>query len=316
MCFAIKMRNTAHKHSLTLAGFLVTLLGSALFSTKAIFVKLAFANTGIDAVTLLFLRMAFSLPFYLLAAYVVARHNAAVRLTRKQWFVTILLGLCSYYLSSLFDFIGLQYISAGLERLVLFLYPTFAVLINLFFFKQPIFRNQWLALLLTYLGIGLAFLGEVRIEAGKAHFWWGSFCIFLCSITYATYIAGSGRVIPQIGSNRFTAYAMLSATLGVFLHFLLANSSVAPLLHRTFLWYGLLLAVVATVLPTFLIAQGMKRIGSNNVAIISSIGPVSTILQAHYVLNEKITAVQTMGTGLVVAGILLLGKPSKKVLED
>lgn len=310
------MNSTAHKHSLTLAGFLITLLGSVLFSTKAIFVKLAFANTGIDAVTLLFLRMLISLPFYLVAAYLAMRHKAAIHLTRKQWIATVSLGLCSYYLSSLFDFIGLQYISAGLERLVLFLYPTFAVLINLFFFKQPIFRNQWVALGLTYLGIGTAFLGEVRIEAGNANFWWGSFCIFLCSVTYATYIAGSGRVIPQIGSNRFTAYAMLSATLGVFLHFLFANGSVTPLLHQTFLWYGLLLSVVATVAPTFLIAQGMKRIGSNNVAIISSIGPVSTILQAHYVLNERITQAQTAGTVLVVAGILLLARRPKKVLED
>jgi drug/metabolite transporter (DMT)-like permease len=311
-----KMKNSTQKPSLTLAGLLITLLGSILFSTKAIFVKHAFATTGVDAVTLLALRMAFSLPFYLTAAFVVSRKSAAANLTAKQWAVTIFLGICSYYLSSLFDFIGLQYISAGLERLILFLYPTFAVLINLFFFKQMIYRAQWLALLLTYVGIGIAFFGEVRIEAGNSQFWWGSFCVFLCSVTYAVYIAGSGRIIPVIGSNRFTAYAMLSATIGVFLHFLAARGSVVPLFDNAFLFYGLLLSVVATVVPSFLIAQGMKRIGSNNVAIISSIGPVSTIIQAHYVLGEKIFAEQIAGTLLVVAGILLLSwKRPKKVLE-
>jgi drug/metabolite transporter (DMT)-like permease len=311
------MNNAPHKHSLNAAGFFITLLGSVLFSTKAIFVKRAFAATGVDAVTLLALRMAFSLPFYLLAAYFVSRHKAAVPLTKRQWIATILLGLFGYYLSSLLDFVGLQYISAGLERLILFLYPTFVVLINLFVFRQPIFRKQWLALALTYLGIGLAFFGEVRIEAGSGQFWWGSFCVFLCSITYAIYIAGSGKVIPSVGSNRFTAYAMLSATLGVFLQYLTTRGSVGLMFGKAILPYGILLAVVATVAPTFLIAQGMKRIGSNNVAIISSVGPVATILQAHYVLGEKITTEQIVGTVLVIAGVLLLSrKRPKKVLVD
>src|SRR5690606_2410017 len=117
-------------------------------------------------------------------------------LSKKQWGVTLLLGIFGYYLSSLFDFIGLQYISAGLERLILFLYPTFAVLINLFFFKQAIFKNQWLALALTYLGIGIAFLGEVQLEAGNPQFWWGSLCVFICAVTYAIYLSGSGKIIP------------------------------------------------------------------------------------------------------------------------
>lgn len=228
----------------------------------------------------------------------------------------LVLGVFGYYLSSLFDFIGLQYISAGLERLLLFLYPTFAVLINLFFYKQPVHRGQWFALLLTYVGVAVAFLGEVHIEAGSNGFWWGSFCVFLCSLTYAFYIAGSGRLIPVIGSNRFTTYALLTATVCVFLHFLFSKGSVGHLFTPAILPYGILLALVATVLPTFLLAQGMKRIGSNNVAIVSSIGPVSTILQAHFFLGEKMFAEQIIGTLLVLAGILLLSwRRPKKVLE-
>jgi drug/metabolite transporter (DMT)-like permease len=310
------MEKIAEKRTLTLAGFLITFLGALLFSTKAILVKKAFSATSVDAVTLLTLRMAFSLPFYVAAAFLIRRQKKAVPLSKAQWALTILLGIFGYYLSSLFDFIGLQYISAGLERLILFLYPTFAVLINLFFFKQAIYKNQWLALALTYLGIGIAFLGEVRLEAGNPQFWWGSLCVFICAVTYAIYLSGSGKIIPRIGSNTFTAYAMLAATGGVFLHYLVTNGSLAPLLNRAILPYGILLAIFATVIPSFLLAHGMKRIGSNNVAIISGIGPVSTILQAHWVLNEPILTEQIIGTTLVIAGIFILSrKPEKKVLE-
>lgn len=310
------MEKIAEKRSVTLAGFLITFLGAILFSTKAILVKKAFFSTRVDAVTLLTLRMAFSLPFYVVAAFVVSSNSGTVSMTRKQWGLTFIIGIFGYYLSSLFDFIGLQYISAGLERLILFLYPTFAVLINRFFFGQAIYKNQWLALLLTYLGIGIAFFGEVRLEAGNSQFWWGSFCVFICSVTYAIYLAGSGKIIPHIGSNRFTAYAMLSATVGVFLHYIITKGSVSFMPDNSILPYGILLAVFATVIPSFLLAQGMKRIGSNNAAIISSIGPVSTILQAHFILGEKIFVEQLIGTVLVICGILLLGrKASKKVLD-
>jgi drug/metabolite transporter (DMT)-like permease len=283
-----------------------------LFSTKAIIVKKAFADLHIDALTLLALRMAFSLPFYLAAAFLVGSRQASVSLTRKEWIYTIALGLFGYYLSSLFDFLGLQYISAGLERLILFLYPTFAVLINRFAFGQPMYRNQVLALALTYLGIGIAFFGELNIDSGNPHFFWGSFLIFLCSITYAIYIAGSGRIIPRVGAARFTAYALLSSTTGVLVHFFLKGDY--SYLHggTGLIWYGLLLALVATVIPTFLLSYALNKTGANNVAIISSIGPVSTILQAHYVLGEPIHAGQLIGTALVLGGVLLLGRKGGK----
>src|SRR3954452_18271615 len=149
---------------ISIAGFLITLLGAILFSTKAIIVKTAFNTVHIDALTLLTLRMVFSLPFYLLAAFVSSRKKDNRRLTGKQWWTVLVLGLCGYYLSSLFDFIGLQYISAGLERLILFLYPTFAVLINAYFFSQKMSQIQKVALLLTYLGIATAYYGELKID--------------------------------------------------------------------------------------------------------------------------------------------------------
>ncbi|HVZ55172.1 MAG TPA: DMT family transporter [Chitinophagaceae bacterium] len=299
----------------SLSGFLITLAGAVLFSTKAILVKLAFGHTQVDALTLLTLRMLFSLPFYLLAAWLGSARQTASRLSRRQWVQVITLGLFGYYLSSLFDFLGLQYISAGLERLILFLYPTFAVLINAFVFRQRITPVQRWALVLTYAGILLAYLGELHLDTGTSHFFGGSLLIFACSITYSIYIAGSGRLIPQVGATQFTAYAMLAASAGVFLHFAISGKVSSLIGSPAYAWYGLALAILATVIPSFMLSAGMKKIGSNNVAIISAIGPVSTIVQANLVLGERIFAAQILGTLLVILGVVLIGWRSGKNLE-
>ncbi len=289
-------------------GFLVTFIGAVLFSTKAIIVKKAFADIKIDALTLLTLRMIFSLPFYIIAALFIHQKKDKAHLTQTQWFQVIALGLFGYYMSSFLDFVGLQYVSAGLERLILFLYPSFVVLINTFYFRQKITRIQQWALMLTYTGIGLAYIGEFNADFNNGMFLWGSFLIFLCAVTFAVYIVGSGKLIPVIGATRFTAYAMLSSTAGVLIHFTLKHNGQLSHLNAADNWkYGILLAVIATVIPSFMISSGLKRIGSNNVAIISSIGPVSTIIQAHLILGERILISQVIGTILVIAGVLLIG---------
>jgi len=240
-------------------------------------------------------------------ALLAANKKDNARLTSRQWTGVITIGMFGYYISSLFDFVGLQYISAGLERLILFLYPTFTVLINAFVYKQKIRGVQQLALTLTYAGIALAYYGELHVDTSNPNFLWGSFLIFLCSITYSIYIVGSGRLIPAVGPAKFTAYAMLSATAGIFIHFLI-KGDYHTLDSGAGLWgYGILLAILATVIPSLLISNGMKRIGSNNVAIISGIGPVSTIIQAHFILGEPIFLEQIIGTLLVVTGVLLIG---------
>jgi drug/metabolite transporter (DMT)-like permease len=298
--------NAAARPTIPIAGFLITLLGAILFSTKAIIVKLAFGATHTDALTLLTLRMVFALPFYVVAAFLVSGQKTNVRMTGQQWLLVAGVGMCGYYISSLLDFIGLQYVSAGLERLILFLYPSFVVFINALVFKQRITNIQKWALLLTYSGIAIAYLGELSIDTSKQGLYFGSFMVFLCAITYSIYIAGSGKIIPLVGANKFTAYAMLAATAGIFVHFAIAGNGQVLATGKALWGYGLLLAVVATVLPTFIISQGLKSIGSNNVAIISGVGPVSTILQAHFFLNEPIFASQIFGTVLVVFGVLLL----------
>jgi drug/metabolite transporter (DMT)-like permease len=295
-----------------LAGFLISFTGAILFSTKAIIIKKAFQTTSVDALTLLTLRMLFSLPFYILAALIGRNRSPATpRMNARQWLWVVVLGILGYHLSSYFDFVGLQYISAGLERLILFLYPSFAVLINALAFGQRISRVQVGALLLTYTGIGIAYFGELKIDTGNAHFYWGSFLVFLCSITYAFYLAGMGRIVTVLPPAKFTTYSMLVAIGGVFLHFLVrgwvSGDFKVPAASHNLWTYGVLLALFATVIPSFMLSAGMKRIGANNAAIVTSIGPVSTILQAHFILGDPIFAEQVIGTLLVIAGVLLTG---------
>ncbi len=305
--------NGANTRSILLKGFLISFTGAILFSTKAILVKLAFRYTHTDALTLLTLRMLLSLPFYLLAAFWGSKQLNNTKMTQKQWLWVILLGLLGYYLSSFFDFVGLQYISAGLERLILFLYPSFSVLINSAAFKQRISKAQYWALGLTYTGIGIAYFGELKIDTANPNFYWGSLLVFLCAVTYAFYLSGTGRMVPLLGAAKFTTYSMLSATTAVLLHFFIKQAAgsqpslpIGP--GSGLLWgYGIALALIATVIPSFMLSAGMRRIGANNAAIVTSVGPVSTILQAHFFLGDKIFPEQVIGTALVIVGVLLIG---------
>ncbi|MBX9732990.1 MAG: DMT family transporter [Chitinophagaceae bacterium] len=304
------------KRSYQLAGFIFALAGAILFSTKAILVKLAFMHTGIDAVSLLALRMAFSLPFYLAAAWLGNKQENKTHLSYQQIGWIIALGIFGYYLSSLFDFIGLQYVSAGLERLILFLYPTFAVLLNTFLFKVALKRIQLIALALSYAGIGIAYFAEIQTDFAIPGFYYGSFMIFLCAITYSFYLVGTGKLVQAAGATRYTAYAMLAASAGVFIHFLFTRSISNIHFSPTLLYYAIALALIATVIPSFLMSVGMKRIGSNNVSIITSIGPVSTIIQAYFLLGEKILFLQIAGTTLVIAGVVLIGWQTQNNQKD
>ncbi len=299
--------NGAKRSSLFLTGFLLSIGGAILFSTKAIWVKLAFSNTGVDALTLLSLRMLLALPFYLVAAWFSGKKESAQQLNKKDWFWIIALGVLGYYLSSLFDFIGLQYISAGLERLILFLYPTFAVLLNTMIFKSTITKIQIFALALTYTGIGIAYYAELGTIHHNPQFYFGSFMVFLCAVTYSFYLVGTGKMVVKAGATRYTAYAMLAATAGVFTHFIVQQQWSKVNMSTQLWWYGAALAVIATVIPSFMMSSGMKKIGSNNASIITSIGPVSTIIQAAIFLNEPILLEQILGTILVIIGVVLIG---------
>ena len=234
--------------------------------------------------------------------------------TKSTYVYACLVGILGYYMSSLFDFIGLQYVSASIERIILFLYPTLAVLINLLIFKVAISTKQWIAIFLTYIGIGLAYWGEFNQIPDSESFLFGTWMILLCAITYAFYLVGSGKIIPKIGAPQFTSLSMLAASVGIFIHYIVEHGTDLnqivnlPILHSSNLIYVIALALIATVIPSFLISGGMKRIGSNDLAIITSIGPVSTLIQARWILGEPFSIEQVVGTILVIIGVLLVKK--------
>ena len=295
-------------------GFLWAVLGTILFSTKAILIKLCFKSTNIDASSLLMLRMLFSLPFYAIAMWYFFANQQIKKVKASTYFAACLIGILGYYMSSLFDFIGLQYVSASIERIILFIYPTLAVLLNLFIFKVAITKRQWLAILITYLGIGLAYWGELNQIPDTKMFFFGTWMILLCAVTYAFYLVGSGKIIPKIGAPQFTSLSMLAASLGIFIHYYVKHgqdiTSIIdmPILNTSSLYYVIGLALISTVIPSFLMSGGMKRIGSNDLAIITSIGPVSTLFQARWVLNEAFSWEQILGTVFVLVGVMLVKK--------
>lgn len=297
------------KRAIFVRGVIIALLGAVLFSTKAIFVKLAYRDTSVDALTLLAWRMIFSAPFFIGAAFLSSRRESNTPFTVQQWIAIAIVGCLGYYVSSLLDFAGLQFVSAGIERLILFSYPTFALLMSAVLFRQSVKPLQWLALVMTYGGLALAFFHEVdTATSANANFVAGAIMIFICSITYAMYMVGSGRLIPQVGASKFNSYAMSFAALGVMTHFFVVSKSSLIGLPMSVYGYSFVMAIFATVVPSYLVAYSIRQIGSGNAAIISSIGPVSTLFLAYVFLAESITIWQLMGTAFILGGVLLIGK--------
>src|SRR6478609_3515519 len=293
---------TSSRHSTNfISGIVICLLGAICFSSKAIFVKAAYRDTPVDAVTLLALRMLFSLPFFVLSATYSSRKTDNVKFTTKQWLGVAVIGCMGYYVSSLLDFLGLQYISAGMERLILFVYPTLVLLISSLLLKERIKKLQWVAVAVTYAGLLLAFVNEADFQSGgNSHFVLGSLLILACAFTYATYIVGSGRLIPVLGAAKFNSYAMSFACIAVLAHFFITSDGSLLHLSPSVYYYSLIMAVLSTVIPSYLVSEGIKRIGSDNAAIVGSIGPVSTILQAYFILDEPIRALQVAGTVFIL----------------
>ncbi len=291
---------------------LLVFVGAILFSTKAILVKLGY-RYDVDGVTLLALRMLFSLPLYIGALYWLNRQKQkqATNISRKEWFYAFLLGITGYYLASLMDFLGLQYISASIERLILFTYPTMVLIFSVIFFRQHIKGIQVFALLLTYLGITLALIDDVGWEANPK-FFLGAFFVFLSAFFFALYILFGGQLVQKFGTLRFTATVMLSASVAVLSHHLIVNGWNFFDLPFPVYIYGLLMALFATFFPSFMVSEGLRQIGSSNTAIISSIGPVSTILLAYIFLEERLSNWQWLGTALVIAGVLVISLQKKK----
>lgn len=284
-------------------GILLGLLGIVLFSSKAVMVKLAY-EYHVDALSMLLLRMLFAFPFYIVIALLYRNKKSKEDITRKDYTWVFVFGFVGYYLASYFDFVGLTYIKASLERIILFLYPTIVLVLNRLFLKKPISKLQKGAILLTYLGIVIAFWDEVSISGNTTYI--GGAFILLSAITYASYLVGSGWLIPKFGVVKFTSYAMLISCFCVFVHYSLMSE--ASILGHTWQIYllGFLIAIFATVIPSYLVSISIKMINSSNFAIVAGAGPISTIILAAIFLNEKLTLLQLFGALIVVIGILLV----------
>ncbi len=291
-------------------GVLLVLVASFCFAIKGVFIKIAYQH-GADTITILALRMIFSMPFFAFVAIQLALKNGGLNVSRRQWAWVLGLGITGYYGASFLDFESLNYISAALERILLFVYPTFVLFINAIFRKKPVTKLQWFALMLTYSGIFLAFIENID-SAQQKNIMLGAFWVISSGLVYAIYLVGNDKIIPQIGAEKFTALAMLAATLPTVLHCFALNQ--LKIWHHDKVVYqiGFLLATVATVFPTFVISEGIKRIGSSNTSIVASIGPVFTIILATTILDEVITPIQIFGTALVLLGVFLIGWRGKR----
>ncbi|HSI96667.1 MAG: DMT family transporter [Methylophilaceae bacterium] len=289
-------------------GVIFALLAAVGFSGKAILVKLAY-QSPLDAVTLLALRMLFSVPVFIgIAVWAAYRHVEP--LNRHDKLLVVALGLLGYYLSSLLDFLGLQYISAGLERLILFLYPTMTVILLAVLHKKAIGKKIMVALALSYIGIALVFLHDVSMQNEGIAL--GATLVFLSTLSYSLYLVGAGHAIQRIGTTRFTAYAMIVASIACVLQFALTHPLSALDLPQRVYGLALAMAIFSTVLPVFLLSYAIRRIGSGSASLIGSIGPVSTIYMAYVFLGEHVSWLQIAGSALVLSGVLIVSLNSRK----
>lgn len=285
-------------------GVLCAALGALGFAFKAIFIKAAYTY-GVDAETLLALRMGYALPFFAGMALAVESRDP-MRMAWRDWVLLALLGVLGYYLASYLDFLGLRYVTAALERVILFVYPTLVLLLSAVFLKKPISRSVIPPLLLCYLGVALAVGHDARVAGDNVLL--GSALVFASSLSYAIYLMLSGEAVKRFGATRVTAYATGCACLLSLAQFL----ALRPLSALAQPWQvhalGMAMAVFSTVLPVWLVAEGMRRIGAARTSMIGSLGPVLTILLAAGLLGEQLGVLQLVGTALVMLGVSRVSK--------
>ena len=283
-------------------GIVFALVGVLAFSFRPILIKLSYAAHPVSPVTLLFLRMTLSLPFFLAIGWWL--RNREPRLTRRDWAAIVGLGFLGYYLASFLDFIGLQWVGAGVGRLILYLFPTLVVLLSfLFLRKRPSWREV-AALALSYAGIALVLSNQLGGE--NRLFALGAALVFASALCYAVYLVAGSQMVKRVGSMRFTAYSTVIATIPAVIQFFAIEPAGALELPPAVWGYAIILATASTVLPLFLQAEALNRIGANHFALIGAVGPVSVAITSALGLDEPFTAMQAVGGALVIFGVLLV----------
>ena len=289
------------------AGLLLAVLGAIAFSGKAIIVKLAY-RYGVDAVTLIMLRMLFALPIFAVMAWWASRGKPP--LTRSDWLGVLGLGFTGYYLASFLDFAGLAYISASLERLILYLNPTLVMLLGWALYQRKIKPMQMLGMAISYLGVGLVFGHEVAIQGlgERSNTALGALLVFASAISYAIYLIYSGELVKRLGALRLVGLATTVACLLCIAQFVLLRPLSAALVAPEVVWLSLLNATACTAVPVVMVMMAIERIGSGLTAQTGMVGPLSTILMGVLILGEPFTAWVAAGTVLVIAGIFVFSR--------
>lgn len=284
-------------------GLLLATFGAIAFSGKAIIVKLAY-RYGVDAVTLIMYRMLFALPIFAVMAWWASRGKAP--LTRKDWLGVLWLGFTGYYLASFLDFAGLAYISASLERLILYLNPTLVLLLGLVLYKRRVGTPQIVGMAISYCGVVLVFGHEITLQGADAA--WGALLVFLSAVSYALYLVYSGEMVRRLGSLRLVGLATSVACLCCLLQFVLLRPMSAAAVAPEVIWLSVLNATLCTAAPVLMVMMAIERIGAGMAAQTGMVGPMSTILMGVLILGEPFTAWVAAGTVLVIAGIFVFTK--------
>jgi drug/metabolite transporter (DMT)-like permease len=300
--------NVVHPPPRELAlGAAYAVLAAIGFSAKSVLAKIIYAqDRALDPIGLISLRMLFSLPFFLVIAAWTQRDEGKPSLTRREGLFVVGLGLIGYYFAAVLDFWGLVYLSAGLERLVLYLYPTLVLLLLAVTERRPVGGREAIGLLLSYAGIAAAVGGEVAL-AGE-HLTLGVILVSASAAAFAVFMVGSARLLPRIGSVRFTSYAMIAACVATLGHFAATHAGLVPRASPKV--YGLIaaMALCSTVIPVFLMTASVRRLGATRSSTIGTIGPVSTLVFGYVALGEALTAVQWAGAALVIGGVVIASR--------
>jgi drug/metabolite transporter (DMT)-like permease len=279
--------------------------GVLAFSVRPILIKLSYAAHPVSPTTLLFLRMTLSLPFFIAMGW--SMRNRGPRLTARDWGHVAFLGFIGYYAASFLDFIGLQYVGAGVGRLIMFLYPTLVLVLSFAFLHRKPSARELIALAMSYAGIALVLSTQISPSApGGQLFLFGAMLIFGGALLYAIYLVLGSQVVKRVGSMRFTAYSMMVSAVPALLQFFVLEPMSALELPAAVWAYALVLATLSTVLAVFLAAEALKRIGANQFALIGAVGPLSVAITSAIGLGEPFTWVQAVGGMLVISGVLLV----------
>lgn len=284
-------------------GIACAVAGTLAFSLRPILIKLSYAAAPVSPITLIFLRMVLSLPFFLAVGWWLRTQEP--RLSGTDWAKIAGLGIIGYYFASFLDFIGLQYVGAGVGRLILFLYPTLVLVLSFLFLQKKPTQRELVALLVTYAGVALVLSSQASGTQGKL-FLLGASLVFASALFYAIYLVAGSQLIRRVGSMRFTAYSMAVATVPAVAQFFVIEPVSALHLPAVVWIYAIVLATVSTVLPLFLQAEALRRIGPSEFALIGALGPVSVAITSALGLDEPFTWVQAVGGLLVIAGVLLV----------